>query len=90
MTRLQNAKKQLSEALLALESAASRGLKAPNDANSSPKPTRMLAQDDTGSDLSALVDEVSIIEAKLNEAISMIDSVEHNPVRPGATDDGDN
>ena len=76
MTRLQDAKKQLSEALAALESAASQvsnGSYQTDAKASSPQKGR---EADVGADLSALVDEVSIIESKLNEAIGLIAMVD--------------
>lgn len=68
MTRLQNAQKQLKEALLALESAANqKSLTTGSYQTHDPTNVR--------GDLSALVDEVTIIEAKLSEAIAMIAAI---------------
>ena len=89
MTRLQNAKKQLSEALAALESAASQATKASHEASESASLPQEDGQTVAGNDLSALVDEISIIETKLNEAIAMIASVESNSVRTDSINDGD-
>ena len=40
-------------------------------------------------DLSVLVDEVRIIEAKLSQAMTMIASVEFGAVSPGTFNDGE-
>ncbi len=69
MTRMQNAQKQLSEALAALESAAGYTTERASLLQSHD-------QKSAGSDLSALVDEISLIEAKLSEAIAMIAGIE--------------
>ena len=90
MTRLQNAKNQLSEALAALESAASQasyGPSAESSALASPSQTKTQAVADA--DLSALVDEVSIIEAKLSEAMTMIASLDWFAVKSRQINDGD-
>ena len=76
MTRLQKAKKQLSEALAALESAASHAINESRETAPSASPFELDGQISAGRDLSALVDEVSVIEAKLSDAIAMIASVE--------------
>ena len=89
MTRLQNAKNELIEALAALESAASQATTVSREANAVPDPSQMRAQTVAGADLSALVDEISIIEAKLSQAMSMIASVEPGAVRPRTINDGD-
>jgi Mg2+ and Co2+ transporter CorA len=89
MTRLQNAKNQLIEALAALESASSQINTAANKANSVASPSQKGAQAVVCADLSALVDEVSIIEAKLSQAMTMIASVESGAVTPQTTNDGD-
>ena len=85
MSRLQNAKNQLIEALAALESAAAQANAVSNKANGGVSPSQKVA----GADLLALVEEVSIIEAKLSQAMTMIASVESSTVRPGAIKDGD-
>ena len=85
MTRLQNAKNELIEALAALESAASQATTVSFEANAVPSPSQTVA----GADLSALVDEVSIIEAKLSQAMTMIASVESGSLRSSTINDGD-
>lgn len=67
MTRLQNAQEQLSDALTALESAAEQAF-----ALASLSQTH--GQKKMDSDISELVNEVSIIEGKLGEAIAIIES----------------
>ena len=89
MTRLQNAKKQLSEAMAALESAASRVINVAHETSASANPSQMVVQKFAGADLSALVEEISIIEAKLSEAVAMIASVDSSTVRPGDAIGGD-
>ena len=89
MTRLQNAKNQLIEALATLESAASQATKVSKETNAVASPSQMAAQTVVGNDLSTLVDEVSIIEAKLSQAMTMIDSVESGATEPRASQDGD-
>ena len=89
MTRLQNAKKQLIEAIAALESAASSTINVAHEASASAKPSQMADQKVGGADLSALVDEVSIIEAKLSGAVAMIASVDPSAVRSGNAIGGD-
>ena len=88
MTRLQNAKNQLIEALATLESAASQAIAVSNKANAVLSPSQEGNQSVAGTDLSALVEEVSIIEAKLNQAMTMIDSVESGADEPRAIQDG--
>jgi hypothetical protein len=90
MTRLQNAKKQLSEALVALESRVSQTINVSHQAGASGIPSRMRGQTDASSDLLVLVDEVSIIEAKLNETIAMIATVESGPSYAGTVESGTN
>ena len=85
MTRLQNAKNQLIEALAALESAASQIITASHEANAGTNKS----QTDAGADVSALVDDVSIIEAKLSQAMTMIALVESGTGGPRAINDGD-
>ena len=89
MTRLKNAKKQLSEAMAALESAASKVIKAAQEGNASANPSQMVGQKVAGADLSALVEEVSIIEAKLSEAVALIASVDSSTVGSSNTIGGD-
>ena len=89
MTRLQNAKNQLIEALGALESAASKAIAPSKKANAVISPSQMGTKTVAGTDLSALIEEVGIIEAKLSQAMAMIASVEAGAVRPRAIKDGD-
>jgi len=79
MTRLQNAEKQLSDALASLESA----LKAASPALSPVgcAPTK---------DLSGLVDEVSQIEAKLGAAIAIVAAIDAAQNDPQQNNDGQN
>ena len=88
MTRLQNAKNQLIEALATLESAASQAIAVSNKANAVLSPSQEGNLSVAGTDLSALVEEVSIIEAKLNQAMTMIDSVESGADEPRTIQDG--
>ena len=74
MTRLQNAQKQLSEALADLESAVSAM------SNTSETPSKIVEQNVAHVDQSTLLDEVSIIEAKLNEAIAIITKIEADTI----------
>ena len=60
MTRLQNAEKQLSDALAALESVVESSIEA--------TPSK--------ADFAALVDEVSGIEVKLDDAIQVISDID--------------
>ena len=68
MTRLQNAEKQLSDVLAALESAVESSIdaSAPSAIVATPSKT----------DFAALVDEVSGIEAKLGEAMQVIAGID--------------
>ena len=68
MTRLQNAEKQLNDALLALESAV--GLSIEVSASSA------IAATPSKADFVALIDEVSGIEAKLDEAMQVIADID--------------
>ena len=88
MTRLQNAKKQLNEALVTLESAASQVIGGSRQDAVRVSPSQKSGQEFAGADLSALVDEISLIEAKLNEAIALIDTVEPGAVQSGASKAG--
>ena len=85
MTRLQNAKKQLSEAMAALESAATNAINVSQEVSASANSSQMVDQTVAGADLSALIDEVNIIEAKLSEAVAMIASVDTSTVRSNKT-----
>ena len=68
MTRLQNAEKQLSNALAALESAVESSIEASALSAIAPTPSRV--------DFAALIDEVSGIEAKLGEAMQVIADID--------------
>ena len=68
MTRLQNAKKQLSDALVALESAVESSIEA--------SATSAIAATPSKADFAALIDEVSGIEAKLGEAMQVIANID--------------
>ena len=87
MTRLQNAKNQLNEALAALESAAFQAVCPSAEASALGNSSQIGAQAAVDADLSVLVDEVRIIEAKLSQAMTMIASVELNAVSPGTVND---
>ena len=89
MTRLQNAKNQLSEALAALESAASQAVCQSAEASALASSSQIGAQAAVDADLSALVDEVSIIEAKLSQAMTMIASVDLARLVLAQFNDGD-
>ena len=90
MTRLQNAKNQLSEALAELESAASQAICVSSEASASARSPKVGTQTAMGADLTVLVDEVRIIEAKLSQAMTMIASVESGLVSPGRLDEEEN
>ena len=68
MTRLQNAEKQLGNALAALESAVESSIEASALSAIAPTPSR--------ADFAALIDEVSGIEAKLGEAMQVIADID--------------
>ena len=68
MTRLQNAEKQLSDALAALESAVASSIKASASSAIAATPSK--------ADFAALIDEVSGIEAKLGEAMQAIADID--------------
>ena len=68
MTRLQNAEKQLSDALAALESAVESSIAA--NASSA------IAATPSKADFAVLIDEVSGIEAKLGEAMQLIADID--------------
>ena len=90
MTRLQNAKNQLSEALAALESAASHAICVSSEASAPANSSQIVTQTAVDTDLSVLVDEVRIIETKLSQAMTMIASVESGLVSPGRLDEEEN
>ncbi|MDB9889836.1 hypothetical protein OAD74_00425 [Alphaproteobacteria bacterium] len=79
MTRLQNAEKQLGNALAALESAFGSSIEA--SASSAIAPTSSKA------DFAALIDEVSGIEAKLSEAMQLIADIDAAQTSAGNADD---
>jgi hypothetical protein len=68
MTRLQNAEKQLSDALAALESAVESSIEASASSAIVATPSKV--------DFDVLIDEVSGIEAKLGEAMQVIANVD--------------
>ena len=68
MTRLQNAEKQLSDALIALESAVESSIEA--------SATSAIAATPSTTNFAALIDEVSGIEAKLGEAMQVIADID--------------
>jgi hypothetical protein len=68
MTRLQNAEKELSDALSALESAVESSIEAPTSSAIVANPSM--------ADFAALIDEVSGIEAKLGEAMQVIADID--------------
>ena len=68
MTRLQNAKKQLSDALVALESAVESSIEA--------FASSAIASTPSKADFAVLVDEVDGIEVKLGEAMQVIADID--------------
>ena len=68
MTRLQNAEKQLSDALVALESTVESSIEAAASIAIAATPSK--------SDYAALIDEVSGIEAKLGKAMQVIADID--------------
>ena len=84
MTRLQNAEKQLNDALLALESAVELSIEV--------SASRAIAATPSTADFVALIDEVSGIEAKLGEAMQVIadiDAAQTNAGNAGDIGNGD-
>ena len=84
MTRLQNAEKQLSDALAALESAVESSIPA---SASSP-----IAATPSKANFALLIDEVSGIEAKLGEAMQVIadiDAAQTSAANAGEIGNGD-
>ena len=84
MTRLQNAEKQLSDALAALESAVESSIEASASSAIAATPSK--------ADFAALIDEVSGIEAKLGEAMQVIadiDAAQTNAGNAGDVGNGD-
>ena len=68
MTRLQNAEKQLSDALAALESAVESSIEA--------SASSAIVANSSKADFAALIDEVIGIEAKLGEAMQVIADID--------------
>ena len=68
MTRLQNAEKQLSDALAALESAVESSIEGAASSAIAATPTK--------ADFAALIDEASGIEARLGEAMQVITDID--------------
>ena len=68
MTRLQNAEKQLSDALAALESAVESSIEASASSAIVATPSKV--------DFDVLIDEVSGIEAKLSKAMQVIADID--------------
>ena len=68
MTRLQNAKKQLNDALAALESAVESSIEAFASSAIAATPSK--------ADFAVLIDEVGGIEAKLDEAMQVIADID--------------
>ena len=68
MTRLQNAEKELSDALAALESAVESSIEASASSAIVASPSKV--------DFDLLINEVSGIEAKLGEAMQMIADID--------------
>ena len=68
MTRFQNAEKELSNALAALESTVDSSIEASASSAITANPSK--------ADFAALIDEVSGIEAKLGEAMQVIADID--------------
>ena len=84
MTRLQNAEKQLGDALAALESAVKTSIEA--------SASSAIAATSSKADFAALIDEVSGIEAKLGEAMQVIadiDAAQTSAANAGDIGNGD-
>ena len=84
MTRLQNAEKQLGDALAALESAVETSIEA--------SASSAIAATSSKADFAALIDEVSGIEAKLGEAMQVIadiDAAQTSAANAGDIGNGD-
>jgi hypothetical protein len=84
MTRLQNAEKQLGDALAALESAVESSIAA--------SASSAIAATSSKADFAVLIDEVSGIEAKLGEAmqvIAYIDAAQTSAANAGDIGNGD-
>jgi hypothetical protein len=84
MTRLQNAEKQLGDALAALESAVESSIEA--------SASSAIAATSSKADFAALIVEVSGIEAKLGEAMQVIadiDAAQTSAANAGDIGNGD-
>ena len=84
MTRLQNAEKQLGDALAALESAVESSIEA--------SASNAIVATPSKADFAALIDEVSGIEAKLSEAMQVIadiDAAQTSAANAGDIGNGD-
>ena len=84
MTRLQNAEKQLSDALAALESAVESSIDASASSAIVATPSK--------TDFAALIDEVSGIEVKLGEAMQVIadiDAAQTSAANAGGMEDSE-
>ncbi|MDC0648947.1 hypothetical protein OAQ37_00350 [Alphaproteobacteria bacterium] len=84
MTRLQNAEKQLGDALAELESAVEKSIEAPALSSIATTPSK--------ANFAALIDEVSGIEAKLGEAMKVIadiDAAQTSAANAGDIGNGD-
>jgi hypothetical protein len=84
MTRLQNAEKQLGDALAALKSAVESSIEA--------SASSAIAATSSKADFAALIDEVSGIEAKLGEAMQVIadiDAAQTSAANAGDIGNGD-
>ena len=84
MTRLQNAEKQLSDALVALESAVESSIDA--------SAISAIAATPSKANFAALIDEVNGIEAKLGEAMQVIadiDAAQTSAANAGDIGNGD-
>ena len=84
MTLLQNAEKQLGDALAALESAVESSIEA--------SASSAIAATSSKADFAALIDEVSGIEAKLGEAMQVIadiDAAQTSAANAGDIGNGD-
>jgi len=84
MTRLQNAEKQLGDALAALVSAVESSIEA--------SASSAIAATYSKADFAALIDEVSGIEAKLGEAMQVIadiDAAQTSAANAGDIGNGD-
>ena len=79
MTRLQNAEKQLSDAVVVLESAVESSIEASASSAIDATPSK--------AGFAALIVEVSEIEAKLGEAMQVIADID--VAQTGAADAGD-